>query len=1248
MDRYDTSPVSGTQKLRGAAGLVAASMSSRVAQINAPTSPVRTAQPYSTDASIKSVHAMSSSTRSLESGYAAKFEAVRARAGAAVPPTSTARNGLMRSPASAGYPNYELNAAATTSQYGVNSGVDQRHHLQQRQQGLPGGGAAYPYPQPHHQMLHNPSAEQLPVSVAQPQRAAGMSAAPPRRPPSPNIVPPATTTGGVARYDDNRSHQYGIGYSHNYTHATTGGYQLPMSAAASVAPRVSDTLVASNTLVGRAAQPPPPASAESRVVSRLRGDISTAANSNSRGGGGGAASPQEAASSAYPYVAALMPNLEAMMGDDADDGGGYGGFRSNGYDVGGTRSGTIVRQHGSRSNYGTMATLSRRHDNEHEGAAGECELPATSTTVPAPMSPGHASPLPRRVPAAVPTRQSTVGGGSAQLQGGRPFSSASASSSASSSLQASTTSGLHTRHAAAPQPFAAAPSSSRIGATARAPTASGAASGGELSAADSSSSRSVALAAPQVAAASSVVYGGGTARSDTTRVSKLGAGQLLHDGDRGTGVAAASSSSPSSSSRAVAATPHAGMPASASSSSASGSAAAQGRQQRTITRADAYASDSRLSSSRSATAAASSSTSSGRLAAKGSSGRSLAVTRAANIAEEEEQSRSSHVAARTPASSAATLPRPALTRSQSTSSTTSAVPSAQPSSSSSASSSAAALKPRQAHQEPPPQQQQQQRRRLDAMVTRSQGPPSASRRRLPSPSESKGYDSSDDGDDDDDDGPPPPPPPRAGATSSSATSLARANSVGSQGAPKPRAVTAAASATAHTSTPAVTTAGSGGIISSLMRLSLKLGSSAAASAPKQLRPQQPSPAATDASNNASPTATGSVSGNSGSSSGSSQPRVPSQPPLQQQPQHRVPPSSPRGLCGLANLGNTCFMNSTLQCLSNVPRLTDYFAFSDAWQREANASSRRQGGKGGEMAAAYADLMARMWRDGSSGIGTVERPARVKTTVGAINKMFNGYDQHDAQEFLRFLLDALHDDCNRIQGKLPYVELTDPADHSDADISDVWWRYYQARNASHVVDCFSGQLKTETVCKRCGHRSRAFDPFMDLSVPIPKNAQVKERSSVNVGGRGYLFAGLEDSQSSDDSGPMSARSGACDLQQCLQAFTAPEVLDEGTWYCSKCKAHQPGTKKMTLFRLPNTLVLHLKRFSFGTFRRSKITTNVDFPVSGLDLTPYLADKCEFVAPARRNCYLPDLNLLHQLRSARLHPMRSPRKTLEGDL
>ena len=81
----------------------------------------------------------------------------------------------------------------------------------------------------------------------------------------------------------------------------------------------------------------------------------------------------------------------------------------------------------------------------------------------------------------------------------------------------------------------------------------------------------------------------------------------------------------------------------------------------------------------------------------------------------------------------------------------------------------------------------------------------------------------------------------------------------------------------------------------------------------------------------------------------------------------------------------------------------------------------------------------------------------------------------------------------------------------------------------------------------------------------------------------------------------------DLSDCFEAFAKEETLRKSeAYYCSSCKEHVQANKKCDLFKLPDILIISLKRFVYDAYRRDKIDTYVDFPLENLDLTPFMLD------------------------------------------
>ncbi|XP_041971204.1 ubiquitin carboxyl-terminal hydrolase 17-like [Aricia agestis] len=278
-------------------------------------------------------------------------------------------------------------------------------------------------------------------------------------------------------------------------------------------------------------------------------------------------------------------------------------------------------------------------------------------------------------------------------------------------------------------------------------------------------------------------------------------------------------------------------------------------------------------------------------------------------------------------------------------------------------------------------------------------------------------------------------------------------------------------------------------------------------------------------------------------------------------------SQTSGLNGLRNIGNTCFMNSVLQCLSNTRPLLEYLV-NDAYAADINTTLSCMKGA---LIKAFASVTKELWRSGER--DTVVNTTALKSQVQRFAPRFMGYSQQDAQEFLRYLLEGLHEDVNRVTVK-PKPILTEIDENlSDAAKAAEAWSRYQRMEDSLVGDIFVGQLKSTLRCTHCRHDSVTFDPFWDLSLPVP------------------------------------SRNGPLRLTQCLQSFTKEEELDgDEKPTCSKCGVRRKCLKWFTVQKFPQVLVLHLKRFSPTERFRGKLSVVVEFPLTGLDMSPYAANNC----------------------------------------
>lgn len=231
----------------------------------------------------------------------------------------------------------------------------------------------------------------------------------------------------------------------------------------------------------------------------------------------------------------------------------------------------------------------------------------------------------------------------------------------------------------------------------------------------------------------------------------------------------------------------------------------------------------------------------------------------------------------------------------------------------------------------------------------------------------------------------------------------------------------------------------------------------------------------------------------------------------------------RGVVGLRNVGNTCFLNSALQCLSACWPLVSW-ALRGSELQELNTDNVL--GTGGVLARELGHTLRMLWTHEDVGKTGGIAPDGLKAALGRFQSQFRGFRQHDAHELLSFLLDGLHEDCNRVLDK-PYLAAPESVPSGgEAALARATWRWYQARNRSVVSASMAGMLRSQLDCPSCGHTAAKFEPFTSLQLPLAQRA-------------GFLLRVVVTLQPRAPAGPASARRPAayrCEAGEGLGADT----------------------------------------------------------------------------------------------------------------
>ena len=242
-----------------------------------------------------------------------------------------------------------------------------------------------------------------------------------------------------------------------------------------------------------------------------------------------------------------------------------------------------------------------------------------------------------------------------------------------------------------------------------------------------------------------------------------------------------------------------------------------------------------------------------------------------------------------------------------------------------------------------------------------------------------------------------------------------------------------------------------------------------------------------------------------------------------------------GIIGLQNIGATCYMNATLQCFSNTPKLRSYLLNKDNYSDLENHKESTN-----KLSFALAEVLKNLWEV------LTQRdypPNHFKNVISEMNPLFKGIKANDPKDLILFLLETMHNELNKVPNKNLKPNYID-----DTYFESVFYDFYQNymnKNKSIIAEEFNGYTNSMTSCGYCRTTIHNVQTFNILFFPLEEIRKFMNYKHNNVL-----------------------------IKDCFQFYQKNNIFP--SFYCNKCKHLCQSINTNRLIYTPQTLIISLNR------------------------------------------------------------------------
>ena len=240
--------------------------------------------------------------------------------------------------------------------------------------------------------------------------------------------------------------------------------------------------------------------------------------------------------------------------------------------------------------------------------------------------------------------------------------------------------------------------------------------------------------------------------------------------------------------------------------------------------------------------------------------------------------------------------------------------------------------------------------------------------------------------------------------------------------------------------------------------------------------------------------------------------------------------------GLQNIGATCYMNATLQCLAHIDKFIKYL-----FRKRKDIKNERYEKK---LTNSFLEVLENIWENNSI---KDYPPNNFKELISKMNPLFAGIQANDSKDLVLFLLETMHNELNKVKNaNIMYEDDVDQYNFYNSLQS--FTKYFQKNFQSIVSDLFYGMYDSIMKCLNCNIMTHNIQCYNILIIPLEEVRKFKNRAINQV-----------------------------TIRECFEYYQKPEYMTgENQIYCNKCKQMANSMNSSNLIIGPKVLVINLNR------------------------------------------------------------------------